>query len=279
MVRVTTETAVPVAVPAASPAPVRFGTARPGEPGLRERKKRQTRQALRHAAVRLVAERGLENVSVDEIAAAADVSSRTFFNYFPTKDDALAGIDPEDIAEISDALANRPPDEEPLVALRTVMLERSALIEPELVELWRARMQIIREYPHLMTAHAASWSFYERALTEAIARRCGLDADRDSYPAVLVAAGVAIVRTMSMRWKESPQDVPLPELLGYAFDILARGLALPPAMAPSRSQPGTSPSPAVPQSPGIPTVPRPGLPKPGPSTTKPTEDIDTDEID
>jgi AcrR family transcriptional regulator len=62
----------------------------PGE-GLRERKRRLTRVRLQEAALRLVAEHGLEAVTVDDISGAVDVSSRTFFNYFPTKEDALAG--------------------------------------------------------------------------------------------------------------------------------------------------------------------------------------------
>src|SRR3954462_15856175 len=63
--------------------------------GLRERKKQATRLAIHEAALRLVSEHGLDRVSVDDIAERADVSPRTFFNYFPAKDDAVLGLDPD----------------------------------------------------------------------------------------------------------------------------------------------------------------------------------------
>ncbi|WP_163551386.1 TetR family transcriptional regulator [Candidatus Frankia alpina] len=212
-------------------------TMEPAELGLRERKKQRTRRALRMAAIRLVAERGLDGVSVDEIAAAAEVSTRTFFNYFPTKDEAIVGLDPEDIREITEAVSARRADESPLEALREVMLQRAALVAPEQADLWPLRLAIIRRHPHLMAANAASWSSYENALAEAAGRRCGLDPARDPYPAVLVAAVLAVVRTLSVRWQEFP-GAPLVEVLGQAFDSLARGL---PPPQPHESSRGAAP--------------------------------------
>src|SRR3954470_18351551 len=100
--------------------PARWVEHEPVTSRLRERKKSATRSALHEAALRLVAERGLDGVSVDDIAARADVSPRTFFNYFATKDDAMLGLDPAELRRTAQALAERPADEPAVEALRAV---------------------------------------------------------------------------------------------------------------------------------------------------------------
>ena len=94
--------------------------------GLRERKKVATRLALHAAALQLVAERGLEHVSVDDIAERADVSPRTFFNYFPTKDDAVLGLDPDAGRQQVESLLARPAGESPIESLRAVARAQAA---------------------------------------------------------------------------------------------------------------------------------------------------------
>ena len=91
-----------------------------GEPrgSLRERKKLATRRSLRRIALDLVAERGFTHVTVEDIAEAADVSPRTFFNYFPSKEAALFGADPERIAELRLRVAHDAPGEPVLDALQ-----------------------------------------------------------------------------------------------------------------------------------------------------------------
>lgn len=81
--------------------------------GLREQKKRQTRRALHRAALRLVHDEGLEAVATDRIAAEAGVSPRTFFNYFPTKEEAVLGLSADFPQILIDAFAARPADEDP----------------------------------------------------------------------------------------------------------------------------------------------------------------------
>ncbi len=85
----------------ASPPPAAPPPPAPPAPGsLRERKKQATRRSLRRIALQLVSDRGFAQVTVEDIAAAADVSPRTFFNYFPSKEAAVFGADPERTAEL-----------------------------------------------------------------------------------------------------------------------------------------------------------------------------------
>src|SRR5690242_9986018 len=97
---------------------------------LRERKKLATRRALRRAALDLVAERGFAHVTVQDIAEAADVSPRTFFNYFPSREAALFGTDPERILVLRERVIHATPGGSALEALRMVMVsDAQAVVE------------------------------------------------------------------------------------------------------------------------------------------------------
>src|SRR5512146_1524689 len=105
-----------------------------GAGGLRARKKIETRLALARAAMRLFEERGYAATTVDDIAAAANVSRRTFFRYFATKEEVFI-VDPEGkFAALHVALAHGPPGEPTIAALRRgVVALTGAYFEPELV--------------------------------------------------------------------------------------------------------------------------------------------------
>ena len=166
---------------------------------LRERKKLATRRSLRRVALDLVAERGFAHVTVEDIAEAADVSPRTFFNYFPSKEAAVVGTDPDRVATLRGRIVREALGEPVLTALRVVMTSEAEAWADELSELggdptdWLRRMKEARADPHLRAAHAAQMAMVERAIAEGLAERLGTDPDRDPYPGLLaaMAAGVS----------------------------------------------------------------------------------------
>jgi AcrR family transcriptional regulator len=123
------------------------------EPGLRERKKQQTRRRLETSAVAIVHEQGMDAVTVDAISERAEVSPRTFFNYFDSKEDAILGLGTEDATRrsVEEAVSEIPPG--PLVDGVLELLIRasdSAVLDHELRERRRA---ILREHPELLGHH------------------------------------------------------------------------------------------------------------------------------
>jgi AcrR family transcriptional regulator len=195
--------------------------------GLRERKKLATRAALHEAALRLVAEHGLEHVSVDDIAERADVSPRTFFNYFASKDDAVLGLDPEAAAHQVAAFLDRPAGETPVQALRTVARAQAAEMATD-TELWPLRLKVIDTTPALLARLAAAFGEGERVLAEAVAARTGTRAGADAYPTLLAGVAGVAMRTALHRWLTSDFTAALPDLLDEAWDVLAAGLPAPP---------------------------------------------------
>ncbi|MFC9973693.1 TetR family transcriptional regulator [Spirillospora sp. NPDC127200] len=118
-------------------------------PGLRERKKRRTRQALAAAALRLFAERGYEETTIADIAAAADVSPRTFFSYFPSKEDVVFAEMDDRLAEVGERLASRPPGEPPLVTVRHAMVAVMEALVTEHGSYGAVQVRLVLERPAL----------------------------------------------------------------------------------------------------------------------------------
>jgi AcrR family transcriptional regulator len=189
------------------------------EPGLRARKRRETHDALSLAARTLVRERGLDGVTVDDIAAAAGVSVRTFFNYFPCKEEAIVGVEPAVLAEIADDLRDRPAGESAVAALRAVLL--SDVDKDGVLERWRLRIELVEQYPALLPRYLTSMVQVEEALAAALADRIGADVRTDPVPRVLVASALAVVRsTLAWWWDDSDRTAPLSEVLHQTFTRL-----------------------------------------------------------
>lgn len=195
-------------------------------PSLRERKKSATRAALRRSAVALVAQRGLAAVTIEEIAAGADVSTRTFFNYFASKEDAVTGADPALVEEMVVALAARPADERPAEAMRAALLGVMASVEADHRDLLDG-LRVVRSDPHLLAHHASKWAETERRLVEALALRRGTDAATDRYAALVVAVTLAASRVATLSWCDQEGRASLAAELAFHFDVLGNGLAEP----------------------------------------------------
>jgi AcrR family transcriptional regulator len=190
--------------------------------GLRERKKRETHRALSQAALELVGERGLEHVTVSDIAAAADVSERTFFNYFSCKEEAVVGVEESVLDELAEEVRRRPDGERPIDVLRAVLFAESD--SRGMVRRWQLRNELVRRYPALLPRHLATTVEVEGALARGLAARSRLDPALDPGPRIFVAAALAAVRAGLAWWEESDRSTPLADVLDAALRHLAPDL-------------------------------------------------------
>jgi AcrR family transcriptional regulator len=197
-----------------------------GEPGLRERKKRETRLALSQAAIRLTLARGWDNVSVEDIAAAANVSERTFRNYFASKAEAIVATHVERGRHAAEVLLERPADEslwDALVNALVSQFEVEGGQSPD--DEYAARLHKMLAEPaiqhEVFRAHAQA----QDALAAAIAERAGTAVD-DLYPQIVASVVSAGLGTAMTRWTRDPTN-PIVPLLREVFDQIRAGLPEP----------------------------------------------------
>ncbi|CAL9575811.1 TetR family transcriptional regulator [Streptomyces sp. Tu 3180] len=174
-------------------------------PGLRERKKQRTRDALVRAALELFATRGYEGTTVDDIAAAVDVSQRTFFRYFASKEEVAFFVPRLAESHVVEAVRGRPPGEAPLETLRRAVLDSwdgiNATIEQVVpLDLHLRVYRVIESTPALLAAHLRRATELEEELARIVAGREGLDVDTDPRPRILVAAFGGVVRVAERLW-------------------------------------------------------------------------------
>jgi AcrR family transcriptional regulator len=174
-------------------------------PGLRERKKQRTRDALIRAALELFTTRGYERTTVDEIAAAVDVSQRTFFRYFAGKEDAALAAQQLAMDHFVEALRARPAQEPPLEAMRRAVQEGwdtlHEVVEAVVpIELYLRMYRVIESTPVLLAAYLRSSAEAEERIARLIAQREGLDVDTDPRPRVAVAVFGGVIRVTERLW-------------------------------------------------------------------------------
>lgn len=190
--------------------------------GLRERKKRETRRALNLAALDLVEERGFAAVTTEEIAARAGVSTRTFFNYFPSKEAAVIGTTIEQLESYAVLLEEVREGEGPLDALRRIV---AGMLAPPSFdrELRARRRRILLGEPSLAPALVGNNLRIEAALTAALERRLGVAPNSSLAPRLTVAAAIAAVRSC-IEHQQNGGSGRLERNIDVAFDALRAGL-------------------------------------------------------
>jgi AcrR family transcriptional regulator len=191
--------------------------------GLRERKKARTREALQEAAMDLFGRQGFDGTTVEEIADACEVSPRTFFRYFPTKEDVLFDDAYSRRERLLAVLADQPADAPPFAALyaamRTLALDyrhdRAALV---------ARSKVMEGSPQLQAYKAEHQHGWEAAVVDALERRpvTGASVTREELQ-LLTAVATAAMRVSLDTWIADTSGSDLDVLLDRAFARLASG--------------------------------------------------------
>jgi AcrR family transcriptional regulator len=200
--------------------------------GLRERKKLATKQALALAAMRLAVERGLENVRVEDITDAVNVSRRTFTNYFSCKEEAIASLNADRAARAAEALRDRPAGE-PLADSLAEVFAAQHQAATGMDRERAAGVRMLISSPAMQGEYLKVQVEAERPLAKVIAERTGADPRADLYPQVLAAAVTAAVRAATGHWMANGGTGSLPDLIRLAV----RQVAGPPA--------GGTPAPAT----------------------------------
>jgi AcrR family transcriptional regulator len=183
---------------------------------LRERRRRQTSSDIHNAALRLARERGVDKVTVEEISVEADVSPRTFFNYFPSKESAIAYAPLEIPAELAaDFIGAGPaPHSELLGDLTRLLIRNVAENTPS-----REELADVFEVGHSSAAVAsallAQFDQFEQHLAALVAERAGMPPD-DDVPILIAALVMAVMRRGMVSWAgaapKDGDDSPVPHL-------------------------------------------------------------------
>ncbi|MUN42380.1 TetR family transcriptional regulator [Actinomadura litoris] len=204
----------------------------PQPPGRRERKKRLTREALVNAAFTLFAEKGFDATTVEEIADAVDVSSRTFFRYFASKEDVALTFQEEQTRAIMAMLASRPAEEPIMTALRNTVVEVARACERGELgfdpERFSCLLTMMAESPTLMAGSLEHAQKKQLLLTQIISERMRSDPETDLRPHVIAAAATCGFQAAADVARRHPGAFgSLSEIVDQAFGILEGDLNRP----------------------------------------------------
>jgi AcrR family transcriptional regulator len=169
----------------------------PPPSGLRERKKARTRAAIQQHALRLFREQGYPATTVEQIAAAAEVSPATFFRYFPTKEDVVLRDD-IDIVTLA-ALESQPAGLSPIAAFRAAAVESLAAMTPDDMQRFRETTQLTAVVPEVRARALDEFARTIDGIAAALAKRVGRDPD-DFATRVMAGAIIGVIMSATMPW-------------------------------------------------------------------------------
>jgi AcrR family transcriptional regulator len=186
--------------------------------GLRERKKARTRASLREHALRLFSEQGYQATTIEQIAAAAEVSPSTFFRYYPTKEDLV--LQDEMDVRVFEAFERQPLDMSPIAAIRAAMRAGFDTLTPAEIDELALTSKLTHEVPEIRSKSLEEFNRTIRKMADALARRTGRSADD---LAVLALAGAIFGVVMTVTGFGEPDEIPIGRSM---FERIDAGLAL-----------------------------------------------------
>jgi mycofactocin system transcriptional regulator len=176
-----------------------------------------THADLSHVALRMFMERGFDATTVDDIAREAGIGRRTFFRYFPSKNDVPWGDFDELLARMRRHLASLPDDLPLMEQLRRSILEFNRFPESEW-EYHRRRMDLLLHVPTLLAHSTLRYASWRRVVAEHVARRLGLPED-DLIPQTMAWTCLGVCLAAYEQWLVDP-DARLLDLLDEAFRLI-----------------------------------------------------------
>jgi AcrR family transcriptional regulator len=195
--------------------------------GLRERKKARTRAAIREHALRLFREQGYQRTTVDQIAAAAEVSPSTFFRYFPTKEDLVLQDDMD--TRMVEAFESQPSGLGPIAALRSAIREALESYSEADLDVIRQTTTLTMTVPEVRARAMDEFGRTIAVISEALAKRAGRPAD-DLAVRTVAGAVIGVIMSITMPWEGWSSDrqtiVDMFERIDQALNLLEAGLPL-----------------------------------------------------
>ncbi len=192
------------------------------ELGLRARKKLERRRCIETAAIDLFEANGYDRTTIEDIAAKADIAPRTFFYYFPSKEDVVLADYAGRLERITSELEQRPPAEPAWAALRAAFVIVAADYTTRRDELVR-RFAIMADNKSVYARSLQLQAAWEGALADALTDRIGTDGD-EILPRLMASAALACMRSSLQHWLATEQRSKLPALIDRCFDRFAMGL-------------------------------------------------------